>query len=82
MFEEYLARCADGRFRLGDVFEWNEGDEVIYRLGIQEQSTKKAKVPALTTSLKAMVELASWPGSIAWVYRASVRGRPGSIGRG
>jgi len=62
MFEEYCARCADGRFRLGGVFEWHEGDEVVYTLGIQEQSAKKAKMNALTTSLKAMIELASKAG--------------------
>jgi len=62
MFEEYRARCADGRFRLGGVFEWTEGDEVVYTLGIQEQSSKKARMTALTTSLKAMVELASKAG--------------------
>lgn len=58
MFEEYYDRCKDGRFRLGDVFAWSEGDEVVYTLGIQEQSAKRAKVPALTKSLKAMTELA------------------------
>ncbi len=62
MFEEYRARCGDGRFRLGEVFAWNEGDEVVYNLGIQEQSTKKAKVTALTSSLKAMIDLATKAG--------------------
>jgi O-acetyl-ADP-ribose deacetylase (regulator of RNase III) len=58
MFEAYRARCTEGTFRLGDVLAWNEGDELIYTLAIQEQSTKKAKVPALTKSLKTMTELA------------------------
>jgi O-acetyl-ADP-ribose deacetylase (regulator of RNase III) len=58
LFEAYRARCAEGRFRLGDVLAWNEGDELIYSLGIQEHSTKKAKVAALTQSLKTMTELA------------------------
>jgi O-acetyl-ADP-ribose deacetylase (regulator of RNase III) len=31
MFEEYAARCADGRFHLGDVFVWNEGSVVVYK---------------------------------------------------
>jgi hypothetical protein len=26
MYVEYKQRCADGRFRLGDVFMWSEGD--------------------------------------------------------
>jgi O-acetyl-ADP-ribose deacetylase (regulator of RNase III) len=62
MYEEYRARCQDGRFRLGDVFAWSEGDEVVYNLGIQEQSTKKAKVTALAKSLKTMAELAQKAG--------------------
>jgi O-acetyl-ADP-ribose deacetylase (regulator of RNase III) len=62
MFEEYRARCADGRFRLGDVFVWSEGEEVVYSLGIQEQSTKKAKLPALMKSLRVMAELAQKAG--------------------
>jgi O-acetyl-ADP-ribose deacetylase (regulator of RNase III) len=62
MYEEYRARCQDGRFRLGDVFAWNEGGEVVYNLGIQEQSTQKAKVVALTKSLKTMAELAQKEG--------------------
>ena len=44
MFEEYAARCADGRFHLGDVFVWSEGDVVVYNLAIQEHWKKKAKL--------------------------------------
>jgi O-acetyl-ADP-ribose deacetylase (regulator of RNase III) len=62
MYEEYYDRCKDGGLRLGGVFAWTEGDEVVYTLGIQEQSAKKAKVTALTTSLKAMTELAAKAG--------------------
>jgi O-acetyl-ADP-ribose deacetylase (regulator of RNase III) len=58
MYDEYRARCLDGGFRLGDVFAWNEGDEVVYNLGIQEQSTDKAKIAALTKSLATMTDLA------------------------
>ena len=49
MFEEYRLRCADGRFHLGDVFVWNEGDEVVYNLALQEHWKKKSKLPALAT---------------------------------
>jgi len=62
MYDEYRARCQDGRFRLGDVFAWSEGEDVVYTLGIQEQSTQKAKVPALTKSLKTLAELARTAG--------------------
>jgi O-acetyl-ADP-ribose deacetylase (regulator of RNase III) len=62
MYEDYRTRCQDGRFRLGDVFAWNDGDKVVYSLGIQEQSTQKAKVPALTKSLTTMSDLAQKAG--------------------
>jgi O-acetyl-ADP-ribose deacetylase (regulator of RNase III) len=62
MYEEYRARCQDGRFRPGEVFAWNEGDEIVYNLGIHEQSTQKPKVPVLAKSLKTMMELAATAG--------------------
>lgn len=62
MFAEYAARCADGRFHLGDVFVWSEGDEVVYNLATQEHWKKKAKLPALTRALKKTVELAAHAG--------------------
>jgi O-acetyl-ADP-ribose deacetylase (regulator of RNase III) len=62
MFEEYAARCADGRFGLGDVFPWSEGDQTVYNLGTQEHWKKKAQLPALATSLRKMVELAASSG--------------------
>jgi O-acetyl-ADP-ribose deacetylase (regulator of RNase III) len=62
MFDEYAARCADGRFGLGDVFMWSEGDETVYNLGTQEHWRKKAQLPALAKSLRKMVELAENAG--------------------
>jgi O-acetyl-ADP-ribose deacetylase (regulator of RNase III) len=62
MFEEYVARCADGRFKLGDVFVWSEGDEVVYNLAIQEHWKKRAKMPALARALRKAVELAQVAG--------------------
>ncbi|MDP9035350.1 MAG: macro domain-containing protein [Myxococcota bacterium] len=62
MFEEYAARCADGRFRLGDVFVWSEAGQTIFNLGTQEHWRKKAQIPALTKSLVKMLELASHAG--------------------
>lgn len=62
MFEEYQARCADGRFHLGDVFVWNEGDEVVYNLATQEHWKKRSKLPALSRALRKMVELAEKSG--------------------
>jgi O-acetyl-ADP-ribose deacetylase (regulator of RNase III) len=62
MFEEYTARCADGRFRLGDVFVWNEGDEVVYNLATQEHWKTKARLPALARALRKAVALAEHAG--------------------
>jgi O-acetyl-ADP-ribose deacetylase (regulator of RNase III) len=62
MFEEYQARCADGRFHLGDVLVWSEGDETVYNLAIQEHWKKKAKIPALARTLRRAAELAAAAG--------------------
>jgi len=62
MFEEYAVRCADGRFRLGDVFVWNEGEVVVYNLATQEHWKTKARLPALKVAAKKMVELAAAVG--------------------
>jgi O-acetyl-ADP-ribose deacetylase (regulator of RNase III) len=62
MFDDYVARCADGRFHLGDVFVWNEDDAVVYNLAIQEHWKKKAKLPAFVRALRRMVALAEHAG--------------------
>jgi O-acetyl-ADP-ribose deacetylase (regulator of RNase III) len=67
MFEEYAARCADGRFHLGDVFAWSEDEPdgssvVVYNLATQEHWKKKAKLPALTQALRKAVEMAARAG--------------------
>lgn len=62
MFEEYQLRCADGRFHLGDVFVWNEGDEVVYNLAIQEHWKARSKVAALSKALRKVVQLAEQAG--------------------
>jgi O-acetyl-ADP-ribose deacetylase (regulator of RNase III) len=64
MFDEYQARCADGRFGLGDVFVWSEGDRAIYNLGTQEHWRKKAQLPAVARSLAKMVSLAEAAGIV------------------
>jgi O-acetyl-ADP-ribose deacetylase (regulator of RNase III) len=62
MFTEYKLRCADGRFGLGDVFVWNEGELTIYNLGTQEHWRKKAQLPALSKAVGRMVSLAEKSG--------------------
>lgn len=62
MFEEYEQRCKDGRFHLGDVFVWSEGDVFVYNLAIQEHWKKRPKLAALAKALGRMVELAEKAG--------------------
>lgn len=62
MFDEYALRCKDGRFHLGDVFVWSEGDEVVYSLAIQEHWKAKSKLPALVRAARKMVQLAEQSG--------------------
>ncbi len=62
MFEEYALRCSDGRFKLGDVFVWGEGDFVVYTMGIQEHWKKRPKLAALARALDKTVALAARSG--------------------
>jgi O-acetyl-ADP-ribose deacetylase (regulator of RNase III) len=62
MFDEYVVRCADKRFALGDVFVWSEGEHTIYNLGTQAHWRKKAQLPALVKSLTKMLDLVSHAG--------------------
>jgi O-acetyl-ADP-ribose deacetylase (regulator of RNase III) len=62
MFDEYRVRCADGRFGLGDVFVWSEGDMTVYNLGTQEHWRKKAQPAALMKAVGRMVSLAEKGG--------------------
>jgi O-acetyl-ADP-ribose deacetylase (regulator of RNase III) len=62
MFDEYRVRCADGRFGLGDVFVWSEGEVTVYNLGTQEHWRKKAQLPALAKAVGRMVSLAEKGG--------------------
>ncbi len=60
--EEYGARCADGRFTLGDVFPFSEGDKTVFCLALQEHWKKRAKLAALDRAVVRMVELATHAG--------------------
>jgi len=62
MFEEYRARCEDGRFALGDVFTWTEDDVTVFNLGTQEHWKKKAQIPALSRAIRKTIELAKHAG--------------------
>src|SRR5262245_46989483 len=58
MYEEYKARCLQGRFCLGDVFYWSDGKSNIFNLGTQSTWRSTAKPNAIRTSITAMVEIA------------------------
>lgn len=62
MFDEYVLRCADRRFQLGDVFVWNDADEVVYNLAIQQNWKTRPKLAAFTRALEKTLALASHAG--------------------
>jgi O-acetyl-ADP-ribose deacetylase (regulator of RNase III) len=62
MFEDYAARCKDGRFHLGDVAVWSEDEVTVYSVAIQEHWKKKAQLSALARGLRKAVSLAEHAG--------------------
>jgi len=64
MFEEYAARCADGRLHLGDVLMWTDGETTIYNLAIQQHWKTRSKLAALTRALHKMVQMAEQAGIV------------------
>jgi O-acetyl-ADP-ribose deacetylase (regulator of RNase III) len=53
MYQEYRQRCADGRFRLGDIFVWEAPDLVIYNLATQPRPGPSATLDAIDASIRA-----------------------------
>lgn len=51
MFEAYRAKCRGGEFRLGDVFVWEEDNEIVYNLATQESWRTSASLVAVEASL-------------------------------
>ena len=62
MYEEYRRQCKAGNFRLGDVFVWEEGEEIVFNLGTQQSWTKKAELWAVEKSLSGMIVAADARG--------------------
>jgi O-acetyl-ADP-ribose deacetylase (regulator of RNase III) len=58
MYSEYKQRCADGRFRLGDVFTWHEAGTTVFNLGTQKTWRSKADLGAIKTATREMVRIA------------------------
>ena len=64
MFEEYRERCRDGRFGLGEVFAWEEGDVVVFNLGTQKTWRTKASLEAVKSALRGMIAEAEERGIV------------------
>ena len=62
MYQEYKARCSDGRFTPGDAFVWHEGELTIFNLGTQKTWRSKATLGAVEKSLATMIRLAEEQG--------------------
>ena len=59
MFREYKARCADGRFGVGDVFVWRDGATTVFNLGIKDHWRDDARLEYIERSVAAMAREAS-----------------------
>jgi O-acetyl-ADP-ribose deacetylase (regulator of RNase III) len=55
MYDEYRARCADGRFAPGDVFVWEAGGVTVFNLGTEKHWRTGATLEAIERSLTVMV---------------------------
>jgi len=62
MYDAYKQRCADGRFKLGDVFAWPEDGLTVFNLGTQKTWRTKADLGAIETAVRSMVRLAEQAG--------------------
>jgi O-acetyl-ADP-ribose deacetylase (regulator of RNase III) len=62
MYDEYKKRCTEGRFTLGDVFTWTEGNQTVFNLGTQKTWKTKADLLAVETAVRRMVHIAEQNG--------------------
>lgn len=58
MYLEYKELCNEGKFRPGDVFDYNYDGGHIYNLGTQSTWRTKAKLEYIQSSVYKMLELA------------------------
>ena len=58
MYKEYYRLCKEGKFRPGDVYDYDYGNGHIYNLGTQETWQTKAKLEYIANSLEKMLTLA------------------------
>jgi O-acetyl-ADP-ribose deacetylase (regulator of RNase III) len=62
MYAEYKKRCAEGDFKLGDVFTWTEGGVTVFNLATQETWRTPADIRAVETAVWQMVTVAETVG--------------------
>lgn len=62
MEAEYRQRCAAGRFQLGDVMVWQEGETTIFNLATQRRPGPDANLSAVQTALHRAIEIAEEQG--------------------
>jgi O-acetyl-ADP-ribose deacetylase (regulator of RNase III) len=62
MYAEYKQRCAEGRFKPGDVFTWTEDGITVFNLGTQKTWREKAELSAIETAARTMVRHAEQNG--------------------
>ncbi|WNG46948.1 macro domain-containing protein [Archangium minus] len=62
MYAEYKQRCADGRFKLGEVFTWTEEGVTVFNLGTQKTWRTKAELQAIESAVTLMVQEAEARG--------------------
>jgi O-acetyl-ADP-ribose deacetylase (regulator of RNase III) len=55
MFAEYQTRCADGRFKLGDVFVWRAAETTVFNLATQPHWRAGAELAAIEASVGVML---------------------------
>lgn len=62
MYAEYKARCTDKRFRVGDVFVWQEGGMTVFNLGTEEHWRTGARLEHIERAVAAMAREAATLG--------------------
>lgn len=62
MYTEYRELCANGTFRVGDVFDYDYGQGHVYNLGTQVTWRTKAKLEYIKSAVEKMMTLAEASG--------------------
>jgi O-acetyl-ADP-ribose deacetylase (regulator of RNase III) len=59
MYKEYKSLCSNGKFTLGDLFEYNYGEGYVFNLGTQITWRTKAELRAIEESFTRMLSFAT-----------------------